>query len=73
MGETLVRVVAPHFVAGLVVVADRCTVAAPILRKWALGRSSDQLRATIKQRNWTATIVRALPDPDTLPPHPERE
>jgi len=42
--EVLVRVVAPHFVAGLVMVDDKCTKAAPILSR-SVGKTADQLRA----------------------------
>lgn len=52
--ETLVRVVAPHFVAGLVVVDGRCCEAAPILR-WAIGKSTEELRRYFTHKGWLAT------------------
>lgn len=52
----IVRVVAPHFVAGLEMAGDRCVVAAPILR-WCEGKTREQLRAYFARRGWTATIV----------------
>ena len=52
----LVRVVAPHFVAGLVVEGDRCVDAAPILR-WAIGRDRDGLRAYFARKGWRASVV----------------
>jgi hypothetical protein len=52
----LVRVVAPHFVAGLVIVDDTCTRAAPILR-WAVGKNADYLRSYFRRKQWLATIV----------------
>lgn len=66
MTETLIRVATPPevrklFVAGLVIVNDRCTEAAPILRRRCLGKSSDRLRALFKAAGWTATVVRMPP------------
>jgi len=52
----LVRVVAPHFVAGLEITDNRCVMAAPILR-WALGMQADEIRHVIRTRRWRATIV----------------
>lgn len=57
MSETLVRVVAPHFVAGLDITDGRCTHAAPIL-KWAIGRDAQTLRTYFASKGWKATIVR---------------
>ncbi len=54
--EVLVRVVAPHFVAGLVLVRDQCTEAAPILRG-AIGKTRAELRAYFAGRGWKASIV----------------
>lgn len=54
----LVRVVAPHFVAGLIVDGDRCVEAAPILR-WAVGKRRAELRAYFKRRRWSARIIGA--------------
>jgi hypothetical protein len=59
MTELLVRVVAPHFVAGLVLEDDRCTEAAPILA-WAIHWRRDALRAYFRRKHWRATI---LPQP----------
>lgn len=60
----LVRVVAPDFVAGLIISEGRCTEAAPKL-KWAIGREREDLRAYFRKRGWKASIVppraRALP------------
>jgi hypothetical protein len=52
----LVRVVAPHFVAGLVMQGDRCTHAAPILA-WAVGRSRKALQAAFARQGWTASVI----------------
>jgi len=54
--EILVRVVAPHFVACLIVVNRRCTEAAPILR-WAIGKTADELRVYFAKREWQASII----------------
>lgn len=45
------------FCAGLVVVNDRCTVAAPILTRPCLRKTSDELRALFARNGWRATIV----------------
>jgi hypothetical protein len=49
----LVRVVAPHFVAGLVIDArtERCVDAAPILA-WCVGRASLELRQYFDSKGW---------------------
>lgn len=60
--ETLVRVVAPHFVAGFVMVDGRCTEAAPILRKACIGKPAQPLRNYFIRRGWKATIVRPIDD-----------
>jgi hypothetical protein len=52
----LVRVVAPHFVAGLVMDGDRCVEAAPILA-WCVGKDAPELRAYFFRRDWKATIT----------------
>lgn len=57
--ETLVRVDAPHFCAGLVIVDGVCVEAAPIL-KWAIGKPAPKLSAYFTARGWTAT-ARRLP------------
>jgi hypothetical protein len=60
----LIRVVAPHFVAGAIFGEDgRVQRAAPIL-KWSVGMTEDELRAEIKRRGYTATIVRTLTRPE---------
>jgi hypothetical protein len=56
----LVRVVAPHFVAGMLVDGDRVVRAAPIL-KWAIGKNRDFLRTYFRNKGWKATI---LPESD---------
>lgn len=52
---TLVRVVAPHFVAGF---ETDGTVrrAAPII-KYLVGKTNDQARAYIQSKGWKASIV----------------
>ena len=53
---TLVRVEAPHFVAGLYIEDDVCFAAAPIL-SGAVGRSAAYLRDVFMMREWKASIV----------------
>lgn len=52
----LIRVVAPHFVAGLVMNGDWCVQNAPILA-WTRGRYRTWLRAQFEQRSWRATVI----------------
>ncbi len=54
--EVLVRVVAPHFVAGMVLENDVVVEAAPILR-WAVGRGMGWLRAYLARKGWRASVV----------------
>jgi hypothetical protein len=53
---TLVRVVAPHFVAGLETDGQTIRRAAPII-KYLIGKSEDEARAYIQQMGWRATLV----------------
>lgn len=59
----LIRVVAPHFVAGFETdgIVRR---AAPILRKHLIGKTDDEARKIIAQRGWRASVVKTAPDPD---------
>jgi hypothetical protein len=52
----LVRVVAPHFVAGLVMDRAVCVEAAPILA-WAIGKSADDLSQYFRRKGWRASIL----------------
>jgi hypothetical protein len=52
----LVRVVAPHFVAGLVFDGDVVVRTAPILN-WAKGKRRDWLRDYFQQKGWKASVV----------------
>ena len=53
----LVRVVAPHFVAGFETdgIVRR---AAPII-KYLVGKTDDQARTYIKRKGWKASIIRS--------------
>ena len=53
----LVRVVAPHFVAGVAIQDGVVVKAAPIMR-YAIGWTGVRLRTYIKRKGWTASIVR---------------
>lgn len=56
----LVRVVAPHFCAGIEInERGMCVNAAPIL-KWCIGKKTDFLRDYFKRKRWKANIVRNL-------------
>lgn len=50
----LVRVVAPHFVAGFESDGVRVVRAAPIL-KYLVGKTEDYARHYFKQKGWTAS------------------
>jgi hypothetical protein len=52
----LVRVQAPHFVAGFVLQDGVCTRAAPILRHF-IGRETAAIRDAIHDQGWRASIV----------------
>lgn len=55
---TLIRVVAPHFVAGLVIDDNGyCGAAAPILA-WSIGQGATDLSAYFKRKGWEARIVK---------------
>lgn len=55
---TLIRVEAPHFVAGIQVnERGMCMNAAPIL-KWCIGKRTDFLRDYFRRKGWKATVVK---------------
>lgn len=56
MPETVARIVAPHFVAGIIMSGDRCIRAAPILG-WAVGRDTTDLRAYFRAKGWESSIL----------------
>jgi len=45
------------FVAGLILVDDICTEAAPILRRTCKGKSRDWLRGYFARMGWTVRIL----------------
>lgn len=61
MNEALVRVVAPHFVAGAIFLPQNgqwtCTEAAPII-KWMIGKTDKEIKTYCTKKNWTATKVK---------------
>lgn len=59
--ETLVQVRADGrkpFTAGLIFTDDRCTLSAPILRKFCLGRTKDECRELFRERRWKAVVIK---------------
>lgn len=52
----LVRIVAPHFVAGLIMEQDVCVQAAPILA-WAIGKGTVELRQYFRRKGWRASVI----------------
>lgn len=59
MGELqLVRVVAPRFVAGLILRDGIVTEAAPILRRDCLGQRGREVKRLATARGWTLERVR---------------
>ena len=49
--ETLWQITAPHFCAGVVVVSNVVTEAAPIL-KWTIGKPWREVREYAKSKGW---------------------
>ena len=54
----LVRVVAPHFVAGIIVEENKVIDAAPILR-WSIGMTRHQLKTYFVRKGWKASIIKS--------------
>jgi hypothetical protein len=53
----LVRIAAPHFVAGILLDAqERCVRAAPIVA-WAVGLDREALRKEFRLRGWRASVI----------------
>lgn len=51
MDEELIRIEAPHFVAGIIVIDGKCVRPAPIL-KWTRGKDVETVRAYCERRGW---------------------
>lgn len=58
MKEVLVRVVAPHFVAGFVTTKEKVVRAAPILA-WTVGRPPAWVASRFRRNGWDARRVEA--------------
>lgn len=54
--HVLVRIVAPHFVCGVVLEGDTIVEAAPIVG-YMLGRNGDWLRAYARRKGWRCTVA----------------
>ena len=53
----LVRIAAPHFVAGILLdAAERCVRAAPIVA-WAIGLDREALRKEFRLLGWRASVI----------------
>jgi hypothetical protein len=59
----LIRVVAPHFVAGFITDGEKVVRAAPILSKRFVGLTEDQARKVIAHFNWKASVVEEFEEP----------
>ena len=55
--RSLVRVVAPRFVAGMIMEGDRCIDAAPILWRHVLGRTLAEIARFSTGRGWQIEVV----------------
>ena len=55
----LIRVTGPGFVAGLVLDEDNMVRVAAQILQWAVGLSAETLRTELRQRGFTAKLVRA--------------
>ncbi len=53
----LIRVTAPHFVAGFETDGKTVRIAAPILKRVLLGKSEDEARAIIAAKGWKASVL----------------
>jgi hypothetical protein len=60
----LIRVVAPHFVAGFITDGEKVVRAAPILSRRFIGLSEDQARKVIAHFKWKASVVEEYDDED---------
>lgn len=54
--QLLARIVAPWFVADIIIQGNRCVWAAPKLA-WTVGRDRDWLRERFARNGWKASIV----------------
>jgi hypothetical protein len=64
MGKRVVRVVTPHFVAGLIMDKGVCVEAAPILR-WSVGKSAEDLSQYFRRKGWHASVLPDRPPDQT--------
>lgn len=53
--KQLLRIEAPHFVAGALFSRGRCVDAAPIIH-WCVGKSLLEITSYCKRRAWKATL-----------------
>lgn len=62
---TLLRVVAPHFVAGIVTDGESVREAAPIMA-YMLGWDATRFRAYVRQKSWKVERCDVEPDEDSV-------
>lgn len=56
MSEAVVQVTARHLCAGIVLIDDVVTEAAPILR-WTIGKTRAELRNVFANKGWSAKVL----------------
>jgi hypothetical protein len=61
MSETLCRIEAPHFVAGIIAMDGRVIRAAPIL-KYMLGWNGVAVRDYCRKKHWALQVVKSNKD-----------
>lgn len=53
----LLQIIAPHFVAGIVINRGCCIMAAPILRRYCLGKPVKQIEQHYRSKGWKVDDV----------------
>jgi hypothetical protein len=53
----LIRIEAPHFVAGAVILYGRCVRAAPIIRKATVGKTAQEVVSWAQQKGYTMQLL----------------
>jgi hypothetical protein len=66
MTEIVAVIDAPHFYAGIVLVDDKVTRAAPIV-KYMRGWSRDKVRTYCQSKGWHVAVVASVGTPENSP------